>query len=67
MLPIISYSDLNCPTVPGNYSFNGAFIRVDNQHLQAWRECPELLFHTILLTRVGENSRRLTLGVSASR
>ncbi len=67
MLPIISFSDLNFPSKPGNYSFEGAVVQVDNQHLQAWQEQPELVFRTILLSRAGDASRRLTLGVSAAR
>lgn len=67
MLPIISFSDLNFPSEPGSYSFEGSVVQVDNQHLQAWHEQPELVFRTILLSRVGDTSRRLTLGVSAPR
>lgn len=67
MLPIISYADLSCPSEPGEYEFQGSIIHVDNQHLQMWTQQPQACFSTILLSRNGDTSRRLTLGASVDR
>lgn len=67
MLPIVSYPDLKHPSEPGNYPFEGSMIQVDKEHLQAWREQPDLSFRTIRLSRAGDTTRRFALGVSATR
>jgi hypothetical protein len=62
MLPTITKADLGDPTEPGEYAYNGATVRVDAQHLEAWHDTPDAAFKTILCTKVGDTSVRLVLG-----
>lgn len=65
MLPTIVIADLGSPTEPGIYDFQGMAVHVDSQHLAAWRATPDAAFQTILCTRIGDPSVRLTLGEPA--
>ncbi|MBM0207179.1 hypothetical protein JNW90_32425 [Micromonospora sp. STR1s_5] len=66
MLPTVTHYDIGNPTEPGEYTFRGMTVRVDQQHLQAWRQQPETTFRTILCTRAGDTTIRLALGEPAA-
>lgn len=65
MLPNISGLDLGNPTVPGEYSFRDAVVRVDGFHITAWRQAPKTAFNAILCTRLGDQGLRFALGQTA--
>ena len=62
MLPLLSSRDLGSPTEPGDYPCEGATVRVEHRHIDAWTAAPEARFNAILCTRLGDRGLRFALG-----